>query len=125
MTASLRPIRHRRTFSQLRRPNGRAASGPVEVRYLYLRPAGDDQERPAVAFNVGRRAGGAVVRNRIRRRLRAALAELAPDELQPGAYLVGAGPDAATLPYPTLVGCVGDAVAGAVAVAGARTARRQ
>jgi ribonuclease P protein component len=123
MTAPLRPIRHRQTFSQLRRPNGRGVSGPVEVRYL--RPTADDHRRPAVAFNVGRRAGGAVVRNRIRRRLRAALAELAPDELRPGAYLVGAGPAAAALPYPTLVGCVGDAVADAVAVADARTARRR
>ena len=124
MTAPLGPIRHRQTFSQLRRPNGRGASGPVDVRYLRPSPGGD-QDRATVAFNVGRRVGGAVTRNRIRRRLRAALSELPPSEVRPGAYLVGAGPDAASLPYPTLLGCVADAVAGAVAVADARTARRR
>jgi ribonuclease P protein component len=51
---------------------------------------------PRVAYAIGRNVGGAVVRNRIRRRLRAALqAESA--QLRPGAaYLVGARPGAAT-----------------------------
>jgi ribonuclease P protein component len=49
-----------------------------------------------VAFSIGRRYGPAVARNRIRRRLRAVLRDLAP-VLPPGAYLVGAAPDAARL----------------------------
>jgi ribonuclease P protein component len=55
-----------------------------------------------VAYAVGRRAGNAVVRNRLRRRLRAAVHEhaelLAPDT----AYLVGADPAALTMSFPAL-----------------------
>jgi ribonuclease P protein component len=49
---------------------------------------------PRVAFAVGRRSGGAVERNRIRRRLRPILADHA-ERLRPNyQYLVGAGPEA-------------------------------
>lgn len=49
---------------------------------------------PRVAFAVGRKVGSAVVRNRVRRRLRAAMVDAARDQrLRPGAYLVSAGPD--------------------------------
>jgi RNase P protein component len=64
--------------------------------------------RVEIAFAVGRRAGGAVVRNRIRRRLRAIVHEIGGgtagdgDGLVPGAYLFGAGPEAATIPYEEL-----------------------
>jgi ribonuclease P protein component len=51
-----------------------------------------------VAYAVGRAVGGAVVRNRLRRRLRAAVSELGPT-LRPGAYLVGAAPEAVSLPF--------------------------
>jgi ribonuclease P protein component len=54
---------------------------------------------PRVAYAIGRRAGGAVERNRIRRRLRAVVREeravLRPDAL----YLVSAGPAASTTSY--------------------------
>lgn len=55
----------------------------------------DASAAPRVSFAVGRRVGGAVVRNRCRRRVRAVLAELAarPETpLRPGAYLFGLGP---------------------------------
>jgi ribonuclease P protein component len=57
-----------------------------------------------VAFAVGRGVGGAVVRNRVRRRLRSAIAELDAegDGLAGGAYLVAASPDAAATPYAQL-----------------------
>ena len=71
--------------------------------------AGDPAEPPRVAYAVGRRAGGAVVRNRIRRRLRAVLRELS-DELVPGAYLVGAGAEAASLSYGELRATVSEAL---------------
>ncbi len=45
---------------------------------------------PQVAFSVGKWVGSAVVRNRVRRRLRAIMADFAGD-LSPGCYLVGAG----------------------------------
>lgn len=56
---------------------------------------------PRVAYSVGRRVGGSVERNRLRRRLRAIVVELV-DELRPGAYLIGAAPGAARLTYPRL-----------------------
>ena len=53
---------------------------------------------PRVAYAIGRSVGGAVVRNRLRRRLRAAIAaEAARHGVPAGWYLIGAGPDAAGL----------------------------
>ena len=66
---------------------------------------------PRVAYAIGRRAGGAVVRNRLRRRLRAIVQELR-GELRPGAYLVGASADANSLPFDTLREYVRAAVRG-------------
>jgi ribonuclease P protein component len=52
---------------------------------------------PRVAFAVGRTVGNAVIRNRLRRRLRVALGLLADQErLTADAYLVIAAPPAAT-----------------------------
>lgn len=50
-----------------------------------------------------------MVRNRIRRRLRAIVRDIGA-ELVPGAYLVGAGADAATLPYGELRATVSEAL---------------
>lgn len=49
-----------------------------------------------------------MVRNRLRRRLRAVVSELAP-RLAPGAYLVGAGPEAASLSFGELQAIVTEA----------------
>jgi ribonuclease P protein component len=49
-----------------------------------------------------------VVRNRLRRRLRAIVSELAP-QLAPGAYLVGAAPEAAALSFGELQAIVVEA----------------
>jgi ribonuclease P protein component len=87
-------VRDQRTFRALRRSGTRGRSGPVAVTAL-VRPesaAGDAR----VAFAVGRRVGPAVVRNRLRRRLRAAAREL---DLPTGAYLIAADPEAVALPY--------------------------
>lgn len=51
-----------------------------------------------MAYTVGRRVGPAVVRNRLRRRLRMLMRRHASD-LQPGAYLIAATPEAAALSY--------------------------
>jgi ribonuclease P protein component len=71
--------------------------------------AGDSQESPKVAYAVGRRVGNAVKRNRLRRRLRAVVADLAP-ELRPGAYLLSASPEAVELAFGELRTAVAEAV---------------
>jgi len=87
-------IRDRATFEALRKGGRRVRRGPITVTWL----AGDPAEPPRVAFAIGRRAGGAVVRNRIRRRLRAITREVRA-ELRPGAYLLGATAAASSLSY--------------------------
>jgi ribonuclease P protein component len=63
---------------------------------------GPGSEPPRVAYAVGRGVGGAVVRNRVRRRLRAAT-RAHIDVLEPGhAYLVGTSPGGAGKSYAEL-----------------------
>ena len=58
--------------------------------------ADPDAAPPRVAYAIGRAVGGAVVRNRLRRQLRARVAAAARDDaIGPGWYLVGAAPAAA------------------------------
>ncbi len=71
-----------------------------------------------VAYAVGRPVGTAVARNRLRRRLRAVVRELAPP---PGAYLVGAAAAASALPYDELTASVRAAMDAAVRRAGPST----
>ena len=80
----------------------RARRGPITVTWLPPSPLEDTP--PRVAFSIGRTVGGAVLRNRIRRRLRAALRELrAAGRLPAGTYLVGGQPELAHLPWSALV----------------------
>jgi len=62
---------------------------------------------PRVGFAVGRRVGTAVVRNRLRRRLRAVMHQLSDPGRQPsfpgGAYLIRARPGAADVAFSRLV----------------------
>jgi ribonuclease P protein component len=87
-------IRDRATFDALA-TGRRRRQGPISMTFL----PGDPTIPPRVAYAVSKRVGGAVVRNRVRRRMRAAtLAHRA--ELQPGgSYLFGAAPSAADAPY--------------------------
>ena len=68
---------------------------------------GPDGSPACVAYAIGRRVGPAVVRNRLRRRLRAILVDLRPS---PGDYLVVAEPDAAPLSSPDLKALVSKAL---------------
>jgi ribonuclease P protein component len=107
-------ISDRRTFQALRRSRARARSGCCTVTWL---PPADPATPPRAGFVVGRSVGGAVLRNRIRRRLRAALRELqAADRLPGGTYLLGATADAASLPWAELLASVHDAVSTATKV---------
>ncbi len=63
---------------------------------------GPNSEPPRVAFSVGRSVGDAVTRNRVRRRLRAAVREHARTLVPGAAYLVGADARSAHIPYAQL-----------------------
>lgn len=88
------PIRDRRTFEALRARGIRARSGPLAATFL-----GEvDGTAVRVAYAIPKRAGGAVQRNRVRRRLRALVAQATGDPAHPfppGALVVTAGPEAA------------------------------
>ena len=90
-------VRDRATFRALSRAP-RARRGPLTVRAV----TGPPGQPPRVAYAVGRTAGSAVARNRLRRRLRAAVHE-ERGALVPGtAYLVGASPGASELSFAQL-----------------------
>lgn len=68
-------------------------------------PYSPDQidDPPRLAFSLGKRLGNAVVRNKIRRRVRAIFTELAKeDHLPHGVYLVGMSDAGAHLSYSSL-----------------------
>ena len=69
---------------------------------------GDPLLPPRVAYAVGKRVGPAVVRNRVRRRMRAATVAHRT-ELQPGAvYLFGAVPAAASASFAEIDAAMGE-----------------
>jgi ribonuclease P protein component len=95
-------IRDRATFAALT-SSRRRRQGPISMTFL----PGDPAVPPRVAYAVGRRVGPAVVRNRVRRRLRAA-AQARRADLQPGgAYLFSASPAAATVPFAEIDAAMG------------------
>ncbi len=96
-TAAIWRVRDRATFTALRRQGQRARAGPLTVTWL----PGPASHPPRVAYAISRAVGPAVVRNQIRRRLRAIVAELAGD-LVPGDYLIGVAPAAAHVSFATL-----------------------
>lgn len=100
-------LRGRASFRALGRPHGRATRDGVTV--AYCRPeAGQDVPHPLVAYAIGRRHGGAVVRNRLRRRLRAAVYGTGP-RLAAGSYLVRAEPWVVDAPFSEVERAVTDA----------------
>ena len=83
-------IRSRRSFEAVRHGASRGRSGPLTVSYLEQ----PSWSRLQVAYAINRQVGSAVVRNRLRRRLRAIVSEQAAS-LPIGAYVVRTGPDGA------------------------------
>jgi ribonuclease P protein component len=103
-------VRDRATFAALARAE-RHVQGPVTVRFV--RGEGEGPARVAYAVSG---AGNAVARNRLRRRLRAAVGCAEADLAAGGAYLVSARREALTMPFDALV----DALAALFAAAGAQ-----
>jgi ribonuclease P protein component len=101
-------IRDRATFDALA-TGGRRRRGPISMTFL----PGDSSLPPRVAYAVGRRVGPAVVRNRVRRRLRAATWAHRAELQLGGAYLFGAAPSAATAPFDEIDAAMGQLLAGA------------
>ena len=101
-------VSDRATFQALRRRARRARCGPVSVAFIKA----DAPPVARVGYAVGRRVGHAVVRNRLRRRLRAAVRDFG-GELRPGAYLVSVSPEACGLSYEELKTKVARAMASA------------
>jgi ribonuclease P protein component len=92
-------LQDRAAFAELRRNGRRRRCGPLDVVWV----DGPATRPPRVAFAISRRVGPAVVRNRVRRRLRAVAAEMAATGgLAPGDYLVAAAPAAAAASFATL-----------------------
>ncbi|HSN02090.1 MAG TPA: ribonuclease P protein component [Acidimicrobiales bacterium] len=75
-------VRTRRQFAQFSRPSARGRSGSLRVSFV-----GIEGDGVKVAFAISRKVGSAVVRNRLRRRLRAMFDGVSND-LQQGLYLV-------------------------------------
>jgi len=98
-------IRTKEMFRALSRPDGRSRRGPVSVDFS--RVAGT-RGLPLVGYAIGRRHGNAVARNRLRRRLRAAVRDAGPG-LDAGAYLVRAKPGADELDFESLCRAVSEA----------------
>jgi ribonuclease P protein component len=92
-------VRHRATFAALRQHGSRARSGPLTVTRADPAVAGTRVGLACVAFAIPRRVGSAVVRNKVRRRLRAIFSDGGPDRVPDGAYLVAVRPGAGELSY--------------------------
>ena len=105
-------ISDRTTFEAVRRTSLRARRGLVSVAFV-----ADAGTAPRVAYAVGRTVGNAVERNRIRRRLRAVVSDVAR-ELAPGAFVVTATRGSAQLPYEELKAQVREAMRAAAGVRG-------
>ncbi|HKF89845.1 MAG TPA: ribonuclease P protein component [Acidimicrobiia bacterium] len=103
-------VRDRATFAALARAE-RHVQGPITVRVVRGEPEGPARVAYAVSG-----AGNAVARNRLRRRLRAAVRGADADLVSGAAYLVSARREALTMPFDTLV----DTLRGLFAAAGGR-----
>ncbi len=90
-------VRTRDDFERLRRHGRRVRIEPFWCSHLIDSSTGSAR----VAFAISRAVGNAVTRNRLRRRLRAIVADL---DLPSGVYLIGCRPAASELTFEQMVG---------------------
>jgi ribonuclease P protein component len=88
-------ITNRAAFAELQRSRARGASGPVKAVFVAVEESASGVF-PQVGYAIGRRCGGAVARNSLRRRAREVARAAAPT-LPRGCYLVRFEPGAAKL----------------------------
>ena len=91
-------VRTRRQFARFASPDARGRSGPVRVVFVDDQPEGRGL---AAAYTISRKVGNAVVRNRIRRRLRVLLDEV-HTSVRSGTYLIKCGNETGSLSYDQL-----------------------
>lgn len=103
MSAPLPSIPDRRTFQRLTRHARRAVRRTLILQGL-ARSASDEVMPPRLGLTASRKVGGAVVRNRARRRLREAARTVLGAQARPGwDYVLVARQDTATCPWETLL----------------------
>lgn len=91
-------VRTRRQFALFATPSGRGQSGSLRISFV---AESTESSSVAVAYAISRKVGNAVVRNRIRRRLRALVDQLDPQP-KPGKYLIRCGNETRDLSYDEL-----------------------
>jgi len=99
-----RPVRGHETFRDLARSPVRR-HGALSVRFVGPDDStlcGPDVGSPRVSYAIGGKVGSAPTRNRIRRRLRAIVADHDHLLVPGGAYLIGVGPPAVKLSFAQL-----------------------
>jgi len=94
---SFASLRRRAEFARLRRHGQRIAT-----RSLTIYRAGNQGKEALVGISAGRALGGAVVRNRVRRRILAIVDEISRGDGLPGRLLIEARPTAANLRFDKL-----------------------
>ena len=105
-------VRLRRRSQFLAAARGVKEGRPAFLLQMKARPAGEIDDAIGVGITVTRKIGGAVVRNRVRRRLRAALGSVLPGAALPGHnYVVVARPRAIEHPFAELVRDLASAIA--------------
>ena len=92
------PVASQATYRALARPAGRARRGPLSVRFT---PLEVDRNEVQISYAIAKRCGGAVVRNRIRRRTKSAI-RLISQGIPAGAYLINTEPEVATMNFSEL-----------------------
>jgi ribonuclease P protein component len=99
-------VTKRAEFQEFRRPDGKGRSGPIAASFVSQL----DQDPPIrMAFAISKRCGGAVERNRLRRRLREAVSALSLP-VGPGRYLIRVEPEATSLSYEEVIHSLGQAM---------------
>ncbi|MDA0997099.1 MAG: ribonuclease P protein component [Proteobacteria bacterium] len=81
-------LKRRREFLAVQRAQKKWATPGMIVQTLQCPSAESPTTMPRIGFTASRKVGNAVARNRVRRRLRACVAGLAPDAISAGVDIV-------------------------------------